>query len=370
MKRGNDTCSASASRNWDQEADVVVVGYGGAGAVSAISAHDGAAQVLILEGMPGGGGNTLVSFGGFLCPTNVPDAITYLSGLYELSHSDKDERAVRVFVEEAVKNVEWVTGLRAGTEVQVYGGAGFPQVPGAESMKKYIVKGEGKGANVFARNLWDLLTHAVERERGIPVMANTRARRLVTGTAGEVVGVVAERDGKEISICARRAVILTTDGYEFDAGMLQNSAKGFPIYSLGCPGNRGDGIRMAQKAEAGLWHMNGVSFTFGIKVPEFLSALGMTLRPAAHIFVDRNGRRFVNERDIETHAALLAVDYYDACALMYPRIPRAMRSSTKTGGCRARSPFRPPWAPPGWSTPGARTTVLKSKKVGSSRAKH
>lgn len=152
-------------------------------------------------------------------------------------------------------------------------------------------------------------------------MRNTRALRLVTGTAGEVLGVVAERDGKEIAICARKAVILTTGGYEFDAGLLQNSVKGFPIYSLGCPGNRGDGIRMAQKAGAGLWHMNGVSCTFGIKVPEFPSALGMTLRPAAHIFVDRKGRRFVNERDIETHAALLAVDHYDAHALMYPRIP-------------------------------------------------
>ena len=67
------------------------------------------------------GGNTLVPFGGLLCPANVPDAVTYLSGLYELSHSDKDEEPMRVFAEEAVRNVEWVTGLRPGTEVQVYG---------------------------------------------------------------------------------------------------------------------------------------------------------------------------------------------------------------------------------------------------------
>ena len=34
---------------WDHEADVVVVGYGGAGAVTAITAHDLGATVLIIE---------------------------------------------------------------------------------------------------------------------------------------------------------------------------------------------------------------------------------------------------------------------------------------------------------------------------------
>ena len=34
---------------WDYEADVVVVGYGGAGAAAAIEAHDAGATVLILE---------------------------------------------------------------------------------------------------------------------------------------------------------------------------------------------------------------------------------------------------------------------------------------------------------------------------------
>ena len=35
--------------HWTEEADVVVVGYGGAGAVTAIAAHDAGAEVLILE---------------------------------------------------------------------------------------------------------------------------------------------------------------------------------------------------------------------------------------------------------------------------------------------------------------------------------
>jgi succinate dehydrogenase/fumarate reductase flavoprotein subunit len=45
---------------WSEEADVVVVGYGGAGAAVAITAHDAGSKVLILERAPKGeeGGNT------------------------------------------------------------------------------------------------------------------------------------------------------------------------------------------------------------------------------------------------------------------------------------------------------------------------
>ena len=46
---------------WDYEADVVVVGYGGAGACAAIAAHDAGVQALILEKAPVGGGNTIAS---------------------------------------------------------------------------------------------------------------------------------------------------------------------------------------------------------------------------------------------------------------------------------------------------------------------
>ena len=40
-----------------------------------------------------------------------------------------------------------------------------------------------------------------------------------------------------------------------------------------------------------------------------------------HIFVDKHGRRFVDEKSIEVHAGLLSVDHFDTHALEYPRIP-------------------------------------------------
>ena len=50
-------------QKWDKEADVVVVGLGGAGAAAAIEAHDAGAKVLVLEKMDKPGGTTLVSAG-------------------------------------------------------------------------------------------------------------------------------------------------------------------------------------------------------------------------------------------------------------------------------------------------------------------
>ena len=46
---------------WDEEADVVVLGFGSAGCAAAIAARDAGASVVVLEKMPEGqeGGNTL-----------------------------------------------------------------------------------------------------------------------------------------------------------------------------------------------------------------------------------------------------------------------------------------------------------------------
>jgi succinate dehydrogenase/fumarate reductase flavoprotein subunit len=315
------TTPGSVVQKWDRDSDVVIIGYGGSGAVAAIEAHDAGADVLILESTEEGGGNTIVSFGSFLCPTNVEEAITYLTALFDLSLSEKDEDLIRVFAEESVHNVEWITGLKEGTTVHVHGGAGYPMVKGAHSMKKYVVHGEGKGITGFAENLFNLLRYAVEDRRQIPILTQTAARRLVTGSSGEIIGVIAESGGKEIAIKAKRAVVLTTGGYAGDMQTLQNHVKGFPVYNLGHPGNKGDGLRMAQKVGAGLWHMNGVSCGFGLKVPEFESAFAMHISRKAHIFVDKTGNRFINEVDIENHAGLLIVDYYNTHTLEYPRIP-------------------------------------------------
>ncbi|WP_303325931.1 FAD-dependent oxidoreductase, partial [Turicimonas muris] len=56
----------AAPQKWDQTADLLVIGAGGAGLATAVSAsQNGVKNILILEKMPFVGGNTSISGGGF-----------------------------------------------------------------------------------------------------------------------------------------------------------------------------------------------------------------------------------------------------------------------------------------------------------------
>src|SRR5208283_4879943 len=52
LATGRSAASAPIPSSWQYTADVVIVGYGGAGAVAAITAHDAGANVLIIEKTP------------------------------------------------------------------------------------------------------------------------------------------------------------------------------------------------------------------------------------------------------------------------------------------------------------------------------
>src|SRR5579863_10752597 len=63
---------------WDAAADVIVVGYGYAGAVAALEAHDAGAEVLIIEKMPDPGGISITSGGNVRTVENAEDGFLHL----------------------------------------------------------------------------------------------------------------------------------------------------------------------------------------------------------------------------------------------------------------------------------------------------
>ena len=69
--------------NWDTEAEVVIIGFGGAGAAASITASDLGAKVIILDKAPQGrhGGNTKVAGQGYLNTDSVQDSIDYLTAM-------------------------------------------------------------------------------------------------------------------------------------------------------------------------------------------------------------------------------------------------------------------------------------------------
>ena len=66
--------------NLPDEVDVLVAGFGAAGAAAAIAAHDAGASVAIVEKTASGGGNCVYS-GGFLFDVDGPHAVDHLDAL-------------------------------------------------------------------------------------------------------------------------------------------------------------------------------------------------------------------------------------------------------------------------------------------------
>ena len=310
----------------EMESDVVVIGYGGAGACAAITAHDGGAKVVILEKMPRPGGNTRVSNCSWFCPApgTEQQAIEHIDTLC----FDRTERAViEAYVAAAGKNKEWLESLGATTKVTRFLNIRYPQVthpswpnfPGSAAMLNHTVVSE-RDDEPPGERLWALLSSHVEK-RGIKVLTGTPAEELVTNEKGEVIGVLAENEGKKILVKARRAVILSCGGFEFNEDMKDQYLPVMPFYGIGNPGNTGDGIVMAQKIGAALWHMGVAVGGFGLKTKDYQAPFGISYPTPGFIYTNKHGKRFTNETGWELHFAWQAFYCFDPRHPGYPTLP-------------------------------------------------
>ena len=326
---------------WRLITDVVVVGAGGAGLVSAINAHDAGARVIVFEKMPTLGGITILAGGGIKAVTDVEGAIEYLThtqggrvgddlirtfaqGLYEL----------RGYLDELAKVNGATIERRAGDHEGIYD---FPGRQSIISLNVTDIPGFSgyswtyTGKNLDGQRFFKLLLDNVE-QRGIPIETNAPVRSLITGANGEVLGVWAELNGERIAVKAEKAVILASGGFEFNEKMKKEFFEATPVYSMGNPGNTGDGIRMAQKAGAALWHMWHFHGSYGFKFADFGAAFRISPsgarnsnRPISWILLDRGGKRFMNELHPACQdTAARPLGFFDPDRLEYPRIPATM----------------------------------------------
>jgi succinate dehydrogenase/fumarate reductase flavoprotein subunit len=295
-----------------EEADVVIVGYGGAGAGAAISAHDAGASVIVLE-KDSGGGNTRLATNAFLCPINNAKAKEHLRAL---SCGAVTDEIIDSFLEWSSKNAEFIEEL-GGCVERVNPGPTFPKLVGSEAMIRYRVKGPpGERGGV---SLWNLLSKNVQ-QRKIRVCPQTPVKKLLR-SGGEVVEVEAEIEGQCLRIRAKKAVVLATGGFEFNEDMKREYLLGYPIYAYGHNGNRGDGIKLAQDLGADLWHMKSVAAPMGYKFAEYEAAFTMQMPANGYIIVDQHGRRFCNETGLEHYSMWMEATRLDMETLGFSRIP-------------------------------------------------
>ncbi|MEK9847752.1 MAG: FAD-binding protein [Rhodospirillaceae bacterium] len=336
----------NTTQTFDEEFDVVVVGFGFAGGVSAIEAHDAGAKVLIVEKMPDPGGISICSHGA-ICSTRNPDgAFTYLKATNAGRTNEAVLRALADGMQDNEAHARKLAELTGGEFMIRERGGNYPfpgedsfyytqlvKIPNFDASQVYPqVKGRPGGPMVFY-----MLQQNVE-DRGIEVWLNSPAKNLITGSDKEVIGIVVETQTGLKRVRAKKGVILASGGFENNEEMKKQFWQIMPVTTAANGGNTGDGIRMAQSLGADLWHMwhfhgsygflhpDREQYPYGIRVKRFPDWIpGKEVRAvvqAPWIILDQDGKRFMNEfppyvqdtgwRDLE---------YYDPVRQCFPRIP-------------------------------------------------
>lgn len=293
---------ADREPRWDEEADVVVVGFGAAGACAAIEAAEAGADVLVLDRFNGGGataisGGVVYAGGGTEeqgeggVDDTVADMFAYLR--HETGDAVQEE-TLRRFCEESSGMLAWLRGNGVPFEGSVapyktsyptnehylyYSGN---ELSGpARAVARPAPRGHrARGRGTSGKALYKPLRQAALR-RGARVRTQTRAEELVTDSDGRVTGVVCrtlagapprvvrehrllssrvgklnlyyrplgkrmsrrlrrieQRYGRTWSVRARAGVVLAAGGFSFNREMLAEHA---PAYLPGLPlGTLGD----------------------------------------------------------------------------------------------------------------------------------
>ncbi len=287
--------------SWDEETDVVVVGFGAAGMAASVSAHELGAKVILLEKAPEGkeGGNTRVAGQGYLNTSSAEQAAAYLRAL--CGHYTVPEPMVKVWADEMCKNNDWLASLGGDPQEHQHPPVGieFPELPGSDCVHKFH-----DGPTYGYSLTWKRFERMV-KERPIRVLYETPAKELIQDDATKaILGVRAMRGGQPVTVKARKAVVLTCGGFENNQQMIRDYLPGVPYcFTSGSPYNEGDGITMAIMVGADLWHMNNYAGpSMALKVPEVPTTFSMQalhyskVVSGGMIVVGPDGRRFCDEK--------------------------------------------------------------------------
>ena len=334
---------------WDDEADVVVVGFGGAGACAALEANANGARVLVLDRFHGGGA-TAISGGVFYAgggthiqseagvTDDADEMFRYLS--LEVRGVVSDE-TLRDFCDTSVDNLTWLEEQGVPFEASLCpyktsyptddyylyysGNEGF--TPYKEAAKPAPRGHRAKGAGLPGESFYEPLRESAHRA-GIQVEYETRVTRLVIDSDNRVLGVEYRQIKKglwsqlyrklhqagiavvkynpklaaklrercfrieaEHSVLKRvravNGVVLAAGGFIYNRQMVKEIAPKYRTgMPLGTPADNGSGILLGQSVGGKTDLMDRISAWRFINPPEAF-AKGM--------IINQQGERYINE---------------------------------------------------------------------------
>ena len=297
--------------DWAAEYDVVVIGYGAAGAASAVNAVEaGAQKVLILEKAPYGheGGNSRYAAQLVLSPNDKETAMTYYKNLRTKFDNQTDE-ILEYVVDGLMSTAPWMEAHGASLYYMQF--PEYPELEGVECARAFLVEGKGWSA-AYYKFLQKLVEGYADQ---IDIWYETPGVKLIQDKTTKIVhGVVAENNGEQYNIRAKNGVIMAMGGFENNDEMLENYCQLSNAYSKGARYNTGDGVKMAIDVGADLWHMSALSGNdVNFVNPETGIAAGYALTHSKNtgyctgfssfpmIVVGGDGTRFMDETAFPRH---------------------------------------------------------------------
>jgi 3-oxo-5alpha-steroid 4-dehydrogenase len=332
----------------DLEADVVIVGFGAAGACAALEASAAGADVLVLDRFGGGGATALsggVVYAGGGTPqqrqAGVADSVDAMARYLSMEVGDAVSAAtVREFCAGSAALIAWLAGhgvpfdgslcpektsYPTNRHYLYFSGSelSFPQVA-EPAPRGHRAVGKGTSGKVLYARL-----AAAARSAGVRIVPQTRAVRLVT-SGSRVAGVECQsmisapgwaraghrvlsrlgrkpylyaggpgrrfyqpvtwlerRYARPLTVRARRGVVLAAGGFVANRAMLREHAPAFRGgLALGTPADDGSGIALGTSAGGATRFLDRVSCWRFITPPASF---------ARGLLVDQAGRRVCDE---------------------------------------------------------------------------
>ena len=337
------------------EADVVIIGAGGAGMTSALTAAEKGAKVVILESQAGVGGNSVRATGGMNAgDTPYQDNAAFaqaagvektLAGIgayadnetivkladevkvqwaayqqnpegyfdsVELMQLDtmiggkgiNNPELVKVLAENSAEGVEWLRNYNINLEnTGAFGGASVNRI--------HWPKVDGKKVSVGSYMI-PLLEDACEANENITILFETTANEIIM-VDGAAKGVKATgKTGNTVTVNAD-AVVIAAGGFGANLDMVASykpELKGF--MTTNAAGLQGQGIAMAQAVGAAVVDMEQIQIHPTVQA-DTAALITEGLRGDGAILVNAEGKRFIDEvgtRDVVSAAEIAQTGSY------------------------------------------------------------
>ena len=254
-----------ATIDWtDDNYDVIVIGFGLAGATAALTSADLGAKVLLTEKAPEGheGGNSKYAGQVIISPLEEShdDFIAYYTALQNNYPDAASPEMIEALFQKACHNEQWLkdrfNDIGQEPVLTPFGTNGswseWPELPGAVNATRIFSPGRA-----FSGCLYYLAQDNVfARAEKIDVWYESPAKHLIQNPiTKEILGVQIEKEGQLVNVKANCGVIMCCGGFQCSVEKMANYLHAPYTTNQGGDYNTGDGIDMALEVGAQLWHM-------------------------------------------------------------------------------------------------------------------